>query len=117
MGNVTWIGRRPFRFIEAWTSDESRMDVVKEAWGSHVRGRMETHKVQRRLNVTAKAFRIWNRNYFGFAHKKIKMLERELELLQFGEGENIGNQAEIEDDPRIHQGRLEEILIQKSSEL
>lgn len=78
------IGRRPIHFIEAWTSNASSLDVVNEAWGTHVRGGMESHRVRRRLNATAKALRIWNRTHFGYAHERILVLERELESLQFG---------------------------------
>lgn len=45
--------------------------------------------MQRRLNTKARALRSWNQNHFGYAHEKIKILERELEILQFNEGENL----------------------------
>lgn len=66
---------RPFQLLEAWTSDESSSDVVKEAWNNQVRRGMEAHKVQCRLNATAKALHVWNINHFGISHESINALE------------------------------------------
>lgn len=55
---------RPFRFFEAWTSYTSSLKVVKATWKHSIRGRMEAHKVQRRLNGTARALREWNCSVF-----------------------------------------------------
>lgn len=113
-GGEVRTGMRPFQFLEMWITNMSSHNVVQRAWDLQVRGGMETHKVLRRLQATAKALREWNRNHFGYTQERIKMLEHELELVQFGEGENLRHQAQIEEDLRNQRARQESIMRQKS---
>lgn len=37
--------KRPFRYLEAWTSNERSWEVVKMAWDQYIRGEMESHRI------------------------------------------------------------------------
>lgn len=39
------IGKRPFKFLEAWTSDKRSCEVVDVAWNQQIRGGMEAQKI------------------------------------------------------------------------
>lgn len=110
-------GRWPFRFLEAWTMDDSSREVVKSAWDQTAFGRCEAQKVQWKLSNTAKAFKIWNKSHFSFTHERIHKLETDLQCLSFSTGENKAEQLQIKEDLKKQRSRHESIFRQKSKEL
>lgn len=109
-------GTRPFRFLHAWTTDDSSIQVINEAWNLNSRGRMHNHRLMQSLNATTKALRKWNREIFGFAQFKIKDLEGELETLQRN-NVNHDRQRTILANLKEQRSMLELIHRQKSREL
>lgn len=102
--------KRSFKLFEAWTSeDRSSREVVKMAWDKQIRRGMESHRIQRKLNGTARAFLEWNIVSFGIAHERIKDLEKKLEELQFKSNGNIEPLMWVEEDLRIQRSRQENI--------
>lgn len=85
---------RPFRFFQTWLSVPSSRLVVNKAWSSDLNRRMHYHRLSRSLVCTSRALKKWNREIFGFAHIKIKDLEKELETLQSSD-DQIGRQKQI----------------------
>lgn len=75
-------GIRPFKFLEAWTTDDSSNSVIQEGWNGDTRGGMAEHKIKRALTHTSKALSKWNKESFGFAQANITRLEGELERIQ-----------------------------------
>lgn len=69
---------RPFRFLEAWTTDYSSFSVIKNAWNKEVYNGLEWFKFNQRLRGTTRALKKGNREHFGFANKRIEKLEVEL---------------------------------------
>lgn len=51
-------GSQPFRFLHAWTTDNSKFDVVNAVWSGQERGSgWETFKTHRRLREIATTFK------------------------------------------------------------
>lgn len=117
VGSKIFRGKRHFRFLEVWTTENSSLEVVKNAWEQHARGGMEPHKVQRRLNCTARALRIWNRSVFGFTHDRIGSLEKDLERICFDSTRKEEQQLWLEEKLKCQHSRHESIMQQKSREL
>lgn len=74
---------RPFRFLQAWTTDNSSKELIFKAWNEDTRGGMHWHRLNRSLKLTTSRLKKWNRDVFGNANIKIRELESELEYLQF----------------------------------
>lgn len=74
--------KRPFRFLQAWTTDKRSFRVVKDAWEKRPYFGMEQFKTFSRLRSTARALRVWNREEFGIANIRIKELEERLRSTQ-----------------------------------
>lgn len=90
---------RPFRFFEAWTKESTSVNLVNEAWNADSKRGMHNHRRNRSLRDTYRAFQKWNMEVFGFAHGRIKDLERELEILQ-GRDEDRGRQIQVLEELR-----------------
>nr|POF10518.1 wd-40 repeat-containing protein msi3 [Quercus suber] len=56
--------KKPFKFEEAWTRDETSFFVVEKAWRSDVYG-TSLYKVCRKIKETKREFRRWNKEWFG----------------------------------------------------
>ena len=56
--------KRPFKFEEAWTRDESSHFVVEKAWRRDMRGTL-MFKVCKKLKETKNEFKIWNGECLG----------------------------------------------------
>lgn len=107
---------RPFRFIEAWISNDSSKVLIKEVWNSDYKGGMHGHRLNRSLRATTIALQKWNREVFGFANIKVKDLEKELEELQ-GIDSNRGWHNQIHEKLRTQRYRLDSINRRKSRKL
>lgn len=70
-----FLANRPFRFLEAWTSDDSSIPVVKIAWDGVTQYGMANHVIRKCLFSTSQAFNKWNNEVFGIAQIRIKELE------------------------------------------
>lgn len=73
--------KKPFKFEEAWTRDETSFFVVEKAWRSDVSG-TPLFKLCRRVKETKKEFRRWNKEWFGNIQKRIKDCWDQLEKIQ-----------------------------------
>ena len=56
--------KKPFKFEEAWTRDETSFFVVEKAWRYDVNG-TPLFKVCRKIKETKKEFKRWNKEWFG----------------------------------------------------
>lgn len=82
----------PFHFLEAWALALLSVRVVEKAWEENWKDGIESHQLRRSLFKTSKAFMTWNKDHFGYAHTRIKLLEKEFGTLQL----NInGEKAQI----------------------
>lgn len=75
-------GRRPFRFLEAWTTEKSCTQIVQTTWNMDLKNMRANHKLSRSLDFTISALKKWSTEVFGFAQTRIQTLEKELETLQ-----------------------------------
>ena len=88
--------KRPFKFEEVWTRDESSWFVVEKAWNVIFQG-SPLFKVCQKLKEAKKEFKIWNREWFGNIHQNIKKCWENLRCIQ-GEDptqENLSKEAGI----------------------
>lgn len=115
------VNNRPFRFLHAWTFDNSSFRVVKDTWEKGPLGGFESYKTICRLKTTLNALKLWNRNSFGFANTRICQLEEQLGMLQLHDDDNgdgtSAEQTRIQQELLEQRWRLEQILKQKSREL
>uniref|UniRef100_A0A803P0S6 Reverse transcriptase domain-containing protein n=1 Tax=Cannabis sativa TaxID=3483 RepID=A0A803P0S6_CANSA len=65
---------KPFRFLDAWTSDPSCKTVVQDAWKLAVSG-AKSFQLVSRISNTRKMLSKWNREVFGFCKEKLVALE------------------------------------------
>lgn len=79
---------RPFRFLQMWTSDSSSFKVVKNTWEKGPLFGVESFKTMCKLKTTSTAFKLWNRNSFGFVHHRIRQLEEQLSKIQIHDDDN-----------------------------
>ena len=88
--------KRPFKFEEVWTRDESSHFVVEKAWRGDMRGTL-MFKVCKKFKETKNEFKLWNRECFGNIQYNIKECWKQLEKIQ-GEDptqENLSKEASI----------------------
>lgn len=71
-----------FRFLQAWTTDNQSHQIVQQAWKQETSQFLWSYKLDTSLRNTTRALQRWNRESFGYAHLKIKELEKELEITQ-----------------------------------
>ncbi|XP_038977767.1 uncharacterized protein LOC120108255 [Phoenix dactylifera] len=64
----------PFRFEKLWLSYPQSWDVVREAWSASVRGDA-MQRVSRRLELTKRRLRRWNREVVGNIFRRIEEVE------------------------------------------
>lgn len=109
---------RSFRFLEAWIHDPTCELVINTAWTQDERTGRRT-SLTAKIQCTAKALKVWNRENFGFCQFKIQDLEKQLVYLQSLDpsGLNISLVTEIQKELSEWQWRLELLWIQKSKEL
>ena len=88
--------RRPFKFEEAWTRDETSFFVVEKAWKKILNG-TPMFKVCKKIKETKDEFRRWNREWFGNIQTKIREKWNQLEQIQKEEPtqENLEKEASI----------------------
>lgn len=96
----------PFRFLQAWTTNNSSKDLVFKAWNEDTRGGMHWHRLNRSLKLTSSRFKKWNIDVFGNANIKIWELEMELENLQLQDVEGT-QQWQIQEKLKEQRARLE----------
>ncbi|KAF4373144.1 hypothetical protein F8388_019326 [Cannabis sativa] len=75
--------KTPFRYLDAWSRDESCKDVIREAWAISVHG-IRSFQLVSKLDNTRRRLSIWNRTHFGLCKEKLKTLNRL--LLEYWEG-------------------------------
>lgn len=88
---------RPFRFLAAWTRDESTKQVVDVAWRSPVRD-SASFQLCTKIKNTKEALRSWNKNDFGFFQTKLQELQQK--LIRVPNGPRLDNYSSIERDLR-----------------
>lgn len=86
------------------------------AWNEDNKGGMHGYCLNRSLAATMKKLKKWIRECFGYANIKIENLEKELELLQDIETNDL-KQNQIMEELQTQRLRLESINKQKSREL
>ena len=62
--------KRPFKFVEAWTIDETSSFVVEKVWKESLNG-TPMFEVYKKIKETKNEFRKWNREWFGNIQTKI----------------------------------------------
>ncbi|RAL48668.1 hypothetical protein DM860_000988 [Cuscuta australis] len=89
-------GPKPFRFINAWTLDDSFHGMVTDAWNSITTGR-GMRGLATKLKHLKKCIKDWNHNHFGNIFSQVK--ETEMEDLQaqekFEESETPSNREAL----------------------
>ena len=107
--------KKPFKFEEAWTRDETSFFVVEKAWRSDVYG-TSLFKVCRKIKETKNEFRRWDKEWFGNIQKRIKDCWDQLEKIQNEDPiqENLNIEANINLELREWLQR-EEMLWRKKS--
>ncbi|KAM6542522.1 hypothetical protein CsatB_006969 [Cannabis sativa] len=111
-------GSRPFRFFEAWFSDPTSLEVIKEAWGDTALS-VEDSALNRKLTNTQNALRGWSKNVFRDTELQLKHLENELQSLQTREDHAL----DLEEEKRVQLAildlwdRKESMWKQRSREL
>ncbi|XP_060964926.1 uncharacterized protein LOC133033880 [Cannabis sativa] len=95
-------GSRPFRFFEAWFSDPSSLEVIKEAWEVTTVS-MENSGLIRKLSNTQNALRRWSKNVFGDTELRLKHLEFKLQSLQSREDYEL----DLEEEKRVQRAILD----------
>lgn len=78
--NIEDKSNRSFRFLQAWTTDKRSHQIVHQAWKQETCQLLWSNKLDISLRNTTRVFQRWNKESFGYAHLKIKDLEKELEL-------------------------------------
>uniref|UniRef100_A0A803NJD2 RNase H type-1 domain-containing protein n=1 Tax=Cannabis sativa TaxID=3483 RepID=A0A803NJD2_CANSA len=73
-------GFKPFRFLEAWTRDNSCKEVIAHAWISS--GVNSAKTLLRNLDNTKRALQKWSRDVFGDCDTQIKILEGKIMQIQ-----------------------------------
>lgn len=115
-GDKVKIIKRPFSFVQAWTTDESSVQVVNRAQNSDSKGGMLCRRIKRSLWITTKVLQNWNRQEFGYTHVCMKKLEAELKILQNSERDE-DRQRQIMEGLIVQWAKTESICRQKSWEL
>lgn len=81
------------------------------------RHRMDYHKLRRSLLKTSIALKTWNKEIFGFADRKIRELEVELNSVQQETIRDFAKESIILEKLRTHRDRWESIMREKSREV
>ncbi|XP_038971839.1 uncharacterized protein LOC120104572 [Phoenix dactylifera] len=71
----------PFRFEKIWLSYPQSWDIVREAWRVPVRGDA-MRRVSRKLELTKRRLRRWNREVVGDIFRRLEGVEEEITTLQ-----------------------------------
>jgi hypothetical protein len=72
---------RPFRFKAMWIRDPQCGGVIKKAWDSTTIGSPSYILCHKQLKTTS-TLKIWNRDFFGHSHTKIKELTDQIKEIQ-----------------------------------
>lgn len=105
-----------FRFLQAWTTDNQSHQIVQQAWKQETSQFLWSYKLDTSLRNTTRALQRWNRESFGYAHLKIKELEKELEITQ-QQDQPSAKQDEIRMQLEVQRNRMESIYRQKSRDV
>uniref|UniRef100_A0A803NMF8 Reverse transcriptase n=1 Tax=Cannabis sativa TaxID=3483 RepID=A0A803NMF8_CANSA len=110
--------KTPFRYLDAWSRDESCKDVIREAWAISVHG-IRSFQLVSKLDNTRRRLSIWNRTHFGLCKEKLKTLNRLLLEVQqrIPSEDNLKLEADILLEIEEVEIRQAEIWKQKSREL
>lgn len=60
-------GKRPFFFLETWTTEKSCNQIVQAAWNMDIKRRLANHKMSHSLEFTTITLQKWNKEVLGFA--------------------------------------------------
>ncbi|XP_038983021.1 uncharacterized protein LOC120110982 [Phoenix dactylifera] len=71
----------PFRFEKVWLSYPQSWDIVREAWSLPVHGNA-MQRVSRKLELTKRRLRRWNREVVGDIFRKMEVVEAAISNLQ-----------------------------------
>ncbi|XP_038971604.1 uncharacterized protein LOC120104478 [Phoenix dactylifera] len=89
--------RPPFRFEKLWFCYPRSGEMVREAWSMPVRGDA-MYRVSRRLELTSRRLRRWNREEVGNILRRIEGLEEVISSLQSQEVQSGGlSEGELEE--------------------
>ncbi|XP_038984385.1 uncharacterized protein LOC120111406 [Phoenix dactylifera] len=94
--------RHPFRFEKIWLCYSRSWEMVREAWSAPVRGDA-MYRVSRRLELTRRRLRRWNREEVGDIFRRIEESEEAIAGLQAREDQRGG----LED---VEMGELRSLL-------
>jgi hypothetical protein len=72
---------KPFKFEEFWTRDLSSHSVIASAWSCPING-SAAFSLSRKIKASKAALKLWNIQYFGNIHYKIKSLLDQINLVQ-----------------------------------
>lgn len=103
------IVNKPFRFLEAWASNDTSIMVEKSVWDKVAQYGIESHIIRKCLYSTSKALNKWNKYVFGIAQIRIKALEYELRSIHSQNGNTRVKQKVIHKQLCIQRNRLESI--------
>ncbi|XP_038988084.1 uncharacterized protein LOC120112574 [Phoenix dactylifera] len=93
--------RSPFRFEKFWLSYPRSSEMVREAWCSPVRGDA-MYRVSRRLELTRRRLRRWNREEVGNIFRRTEEEEEAISRLQVQEAQRGGLSEEQMGELRSH---------------
>ena len=69
---------KPFRFFAIWLRDERCQGIVENVWKTKFQGNA-SFQLARRIEVTSRALKKWNTDFFGNYQSKILELQKKLE--------------------------------------
>ena len=102
-------GKKPFKFVEAWTKDETSLFVVENAWKKGFNGN-PIFKVCKKIKEMKEDLRRWNRDWFRNIQTKIKEKCDRLDQIQKEEPISENLEKEVNTNLELH-----EWLIRKGS--
>ncbi|XP_038973680.1 uncharacterized protein LOC120105382 [Phoenix dactylifera] len=103
--------RSPFRFEKIWLGYPRSWEMVREAWRVPVRGDA-MYRVSRRLEMTRRRLRRWNREEVGNIFRRVEDLEGVITRLQLQESQGGGLSEEEVGKLRSHLALHDSLLRQ-----
>ncbi|KAF7844578.1 ribonuclease H [Senna tora] len=85
--------KRPFRFENLWLMFDKCSTIVNQCWNMGVNG-SPSIILHEKLNFLRGNLRMWNKREVGNIQEKIKLLTSNLQTLQSGYNQNVGNSEE-----------------------